>query len=78
LCARGSGCGDIRGSRWGGSGSLIGRLAMWFVVGCIGELLAYLLQFGSDASDLSFKFTDSVGIGGLGGEHSLFHAFKLE
>jgi hypothetical protein len=43
LWARGSGCGDIWVSRWGGRGGLVSRLAMWFVVGCIGELLAYLL-----------------------------------
>jgi hypothetical protein len=45
----GSGCSDVWGSRWGGRGSFVGSLAMWFVVGCSGELLAHFLEFGSDA-----------------------------
>jgi hypothetical protein len=66
LWAWGSGCGDMWGSRWGSRGSFVGRLAMWFVVGCSGELLAHFLKFGSDAGDLFFEFPDSVCIGGLG------------
>jgi hypothetical protein len=34
---------------WDGRGNVISRLAMWFVVGCIGKLLAYFLEFGGDA-----------------------------
>jgi hypothetical protein len=49
LWAWGSGCSDVWGSRWGGRGDLVGRLAMWFVVWCRGELLAYFLKFSSDA-----------------------------
>jgi hypothetical protein len=74
----GSGYSDTWGGRWGGRGRLVGRLAMWFVVGCSGEVLAYFLKFGSDASDLLFEFADSVCVGSLRREHSLFHAFKLE
>jgi uncharacterized membrane protein YjjB (DUF3815 family) len=51
---------------------------MWFVVGCSGELLAYFLKFGSNASNLLFEFMDSVCVGSLGREYSLFYAFKLE
>jgi hypothetical protein len=78
LWAWGSGYSDTWGGMWGGRGSLVGRLAMWLVVGCSGELLAYSLKFGSDASDLLFEFADSVHVGSLGREHSLFRAFKLE
>jgi hypothetical protein len=48
LWAWGSGCGGTCGGRWGGRGGLVGRLAMWFVVGCGGELLPHFLKFGSD------------------------------
>jgi hypothetical protein len=48
LWAWGSRCSNMWGSRWGSRGSIVGRLAMWFVVGCIGELLAYFLEFGSN------------------------------
>jgi hypothetical protein len=74
----GSRCSDVWGGMWGGRGSLVSWLAMRFVVGCIGELLAHFLKFGGDASDLSFEFADSVCVGGLCREHSLFHAFKAE
>jgi hypothetical protein len=49
LWAWGSRCSDAWGGRWGGRGSVAGRLAMWFVVGCIGELLAHFLKFSGDA-----------------------------
>jgi hypothetical protein len=49
LWAWGCSCGDMWGGWWAGRGSIITRLAMWFVVGCIGELLAYFLEFGGDA-----------------------------
>jgi hypothetical protein len=49
LWAWGSRCIDTWGGRWGGSSGVVGRLAMWFVVGCIGELLAHFLKFGGDA-----------------------------
>jgi hypothetical protein len=78
LWSWGSGYSDAWGGRWGGRGSLVCRLAMWFVVGCSGELLVYFLKFGSDARDLLFEFADSVCVGSLGREHSLFHAFNLE
>jgi hypothetical protein len=78
LWAWGSGCGCMWGGRWGGRVGLVSGLAMWFVVVCSGELLAYFLRFGSDVGDLAFVFTDSVCIGGLGGQQSLFHAFKPE
>jgi hypothetical protein len=48
LWAWGCGCIDTWGSWWGGRSSVIGRLAMWLVVGCIGELLAHFLEFGGD------------------------------
>jgi hypothetical protein len=44
----GSRCGDMWGSRWGSRGSVIGRLAMWFVVGYVGKLLTYFLEFSVD------------------------------
>jgi hypothetical protein len=50
---------------------------MWFVVGCIGELLAHFLEFGGDAHQVFFELADLVGVGSLGGEHSLLHALKL-
>jgi hypothetical protein len=50
---------------------------MWFVVGCSGELLAYFVKFGSDASDLLFEFADSVCVGSLDRGHGLFQALKL-
>jgi hypothetical protein len=49
LWAWGSRCSNVWVGRWGGMGSVVGRLAMWFVVGYIGELLAHFLEFGSDA-----------------------------
>jgi hypothetical protein len=49
LSAWGSRRSDTWGGRWGGRGSVVGRLAMWFVVGCIGELLVHFLKFGGDA-----------------------------
>jgi hypothetical protein len=49
LWAWGCRCSDAWGGWWGGRGSIIGGLAMWFVVGCIGELLAHFLEFCSDA-----------------------------
>jgi hypothetical protein len=78
LWALGSGYSDTWVGRWGGWGGLVSRLAMWFVVGCSGELLAHFLKFGSDACQLFFEFADSVCVGSLGREHSLLHAFKLE
>jgi hypothetical protein len=78
LWAWGSGCSVSWGGRWGGRVGLVGRLAVWFSVGCSSELLPHFLEFGSDASDLFLEFADSVFVGSLGGEHSLFHAFKLE
>jgi hypothetical protein len=44
----GSGCSDVWGSRWGGWGNLVSRLAMWFVVWYSSTLLAYSLKFSSD------------------------------
>jgi hypothetical protein len=44
----GSGCSYMWGSRWGGRVSIVSRLAMWCVVVCSGELLAYFLKFGSN------------------------------
>jgi hypothetical protein len=49
LWAWGCRCSDAWGCRWGGRGSVVSRLAMWLVVGCIGELLAHFLKFGGDA-----------------------------
>jgi hypothetical protein len=40
---------DVWGGRWGGRGSGVSRLAMWLVVGYVGKLLAYFLEFGGDA-----------------------------
>jgi hypothetical protein len=40
---------DTWGGWWGGRGSIIGWLAMWFVVGYIGELLVHFLEFCGDA-----------------------------
>jgi hypothetical protein len=40
---------DAWGGRWGSRGNIVGGLAMWFVVGCIGELLAHFLEFSGDA-----------------------------
>jgi hypothetical protein len=51
---------------------------MWLVVGYSGELLAHFLEFSSDARKMFFEFVDSVCVGSLGREHSLFHAFKLK
>jgi hypothetical protein len=42
-------CGGTWGGWWGGRGSDVSRPAMWFVVGCIGELLVHFLEFGGDA-----------------------------
>jgi hypothetical protein len=49
LWAWGSRHSDVWCGRWGGRGSVVGRLSMWFVVGCIVELLAHFLKFGGDA-----------------------------
>jgi hypothetical protein len=38
-------CSDSWGGWWGSRGSIISRLAMWFVVGCMGELLVHFLEF---------------------------------
>jgi hypothetical protein len=40
---------DTWGGWWGGRGSVISRLAMWFIVEYIGELLSHFLEFGGDA-----------------------------
>jgi hypothetical protein len=45
----GSRCSDTWGGRWGSRGNVVSRLAMWFVVGYVGELLAHFLTFCSDA-----------------------------
>jgi hypothetical protein len=60
----------------GDGGGLVGRLAMWFVVGCSGELLAHFLEFGSGTRHLLFEFVDSGGVGRLGGHHGIFHTFE--
>jgi hypothetical protein len=49
LWAWGSGCSNVWSGRWGSRSSIVSRLAMWFVVGCVGELLAHFLEFGSNA-----------------------------
>jgi hypothetical protein len=48
LWAWGSRCSNTWGGRWGSRGGVVSRLAMWFVVGYIGELLAYFLEFGGN------------------------------
>jgi hypothetical protein len=48
LWAWGSRCSDPCSGRLGGRGSIVSRLAMWFVVGYIGKLLAHFLQFGGN------------------------------